>query len=91
MTKHEYLKSGLCLITILVLSLTSTAVYAAGDSGNEDGPIRLRAIETFGPIGRVAANGLGNSTAAINGRAVHDEQMIWNGDLIEAAADNGFI
>jgi len=86
MTKHGYLKSGLCLITVLVLSLTSTAVYAAGGSGNEDRPIRLRAIETFGPIGRVA-NPLGSATASINGRAVQSEQMIWNGDLIQAAAD----
>jgi len=85
MTKHKCSKSGVCLITIIVLSLTSTAVYA-GD-GNEDRPIRLRAIETFGPIGQVALNPLGNGTAAINGRVVHDEQMIWNGDLIETAAD----
>lgn len=87
MTKHKCLRSGLCLMTMLALNLTSTAVYAAASTGNEERPIRLYAIETFGPIGRVGTSPLGNSTASINGRMVHCEQMIWNGDLIEAVAD----
>ena len=86
MTRHRYSASGLCLALILIVSLTSNAAYAAGGTGNEDRPIRLYATETFGPIGKVAGNSLVNCTVAINGRVAHSEQMIWNGDLIEATA-----
>jgi hypothetical protein len=47
-----------------------------------DAVIRLRAVATVGPIGRVVR--LNEAGLMINGRGAAPEQLVWSGDLLQA-------
>lgn len=85
MIRYTQLNIGLCLILVLTCALVP--IPARAHDGPEPKPIRFDATERFGPIGKVAWNSLGGSPVEINGRMAREEQLIWNGDLIEAAGN----
>lgn len=87
MIRYTHSAIGLCLILVLTCALVPKPARA--DDRGQAKFIRLDANPTFGPIGKVAWNSLGGSSVEINGRMARDEQVIWNGDLIEAAGDAG--
>lgn len=85
MIRYTHSTIGLCLILVLTCALVP--IRARADERAEAKLIRSDATERFGPIGKVAWNSLGGSSVQINGRMVPDEQVIWNGDLIEATGN----
>lgn len=87
MIRYTHSAIGLCLILVMTCALVPKPARA--DDRGQAKFIRLDANPTFGPIGKVAWNSLGGSSVEINGRMARDEQVIWNGDLIEAAGDAG--
>jgi hypothetical protein len=79
--RHRHTGSALAIACVLTLGLFP--MPACGDSPKEERAIRLRAIESFGPIGAIVETGFANP-AAINARALSGAQMIWGGELIQA-------
>ena len=87
MLRHRHSAPGLCLALLLTGSLTPKLAHAEDRNRDEDRPIRLYANATLGLIGKVMGNSLGGGAIRINGRLAHEDQTIWNGDLIEAPAN----
>src|SRR6185369_8380753 len=85
MTKQFLRSSQVVLVASLIVSLTASqlcGVARADDRGAEKS-IR-RSMAAFAPIGKVFSFG----RISVNGRAVHGEQMIWGGELLEASDDS---
>lgn len=87
MIRYTHSAIGLCLILVLTCALVPKPARA--DDRGQAKFIRLDADPTFGPIGRVTWNFLSGGSVEINGRMAREEQVIWNGDLIEAPGDAG--
>lgn len=87
MIRYTHSTIGLGLIVLLTCALVP--IPARADRRAKANFIRFDVTERFGPIGKVAWNSFGGSPVEINGRMARDEQLIWNGDLIEAAGDAG--
>ncbi|HXF39854.1 MAG TPA: hypothetical protein VN687_09095 [Blastocatellia bacterium] len=78
MRGHAHRATGLCLVLILLNGLTPRAAHAEG--GNKGGWIPVHATGTFSLIGKVYSLG----GILINGRRASAEQMLWNGDMLQA-------
>jgi hypothetical protein len=77
----------LCLMAALIAALIPAPVSAADRTSDEAGPIRLHAIERFGPIGAIKMNSLSDPGVAIDGRIAQGEAPIWGGELIRVRND----
>lgn len=77
--KHRNVALGLCI----VIALTSCVAPGLARASGDDLPIRLYATASPGVIGNVVGD------LFINGRAGRGEQLVWEGDLLQARADWG--
>ena len=84
MAKIRYSAIGMSLIAVLMISSLPRNVHAAG-GGDGEPRIRLHATAFDGPIGSVNSFGSIN----LNGRKVTGEELLWGGELIEAAHGTG--
>ena len=81
--RRRHTATGLCLILVLISTLSPKAARA--DDGSGESPILLGAGVAFGPIGRVYSLG----PVMIDGRKLTGEQILWGGELIEVTSSAG--
>jgi len=74
---------GLLLATTLIIQV-SLAPAMAENRSDEVKPFRLYSAERVSPIGRVFSTGQSQFALRVDGRAIEGEQMVWDGQLIEA-------
>ena len=87
MSRHGCAPVASSIILCLICSFAIRPAYAGADSRDGDKPVRLHSTSTVGPIGRVVENSIAKKTVAINGHLARGEQMVWNGDVVEAITD----
>lgn len=77
---------GLLLAAALITQV-STLPARAENRSDEVKPLKLYATERVSPIGRVFSTGQSRFALRVDGRAIEGEQMVWEGQLIEAPAN----
>lgn len=82
--KTKYSVATLCFTLALALVALTMPKPVYGDNGDEEKPIRLRAVAEIAPLGEVFS--LGN--VALNGKPSIGKQTLWGSELIQAMSDN---